>query len=214
MTTRGVYAIICVDGRAYVGGTSNLSNRWAVHRYQLRHKKHVRKNLQAAWDLLGEESFSFVLLEIVPSDGVLHEAEQRWMDKLEAVSKGFNRAPNAPDNTGIVFPPEVRANMSKAQRGKKLSPAHCAMISARSRLLVHTPEAKRKMSLARKGKFVGEKHPQAKMNDTQAREVIALSEKGLFKREIAALFGVSRSCISHIVNGHTFGHIRKHQGEI
>jgi group I intron endonuclease len=205
---RGVYAIVCVDGRAYVGGSSNISGRWAVHRYQLRRGQHIRRDLQSAWDLLGETAFSFVVLEFVSKADSLHDAEQRWMDKLNVVAAGFNRAPNSTGNTGIVFPPEVRANMSKAQSGKKLSPEHCAKIGERSRGHIYSDESRQKMSKARKGRFVGEKGSRAKLTDKDACKVLELSAQGLFKREIAVMFGVSRSAISHVVNGHTFRHVR------
>lgn len=206
---RAVYAIMCVDGRAYVGGTTNVSMRWAVHRYQLRHGKHARREMQDAWSALGESAFCFEILEHVPEGEEITPVEQKWMDRLKAVEIGFNRAPNAKDNTGIVFSPDVRAKMSKAQSGKTLTPEHRAKIGAKSAGRVLSAEARQKISASRKGRFVGEKGSMAKMTDDDAREAIRLSAQGLFKREIAALFGVSRSAITHIVCGHTFKHVSR-----
>lgn len=49
-----------------------------------------------------------------------------------------------------------------------------------------------------KGYRRGERHPQAKLTDSQAEEVLDLSEAGVCYRVIAARFGVSKSCIAGI----------------
>lgn len=114
---RAVYAITCVDGRAYVGGTEAVSRRWGKHLSQLRGGKHHSRPLQEAWTSLGPGAFSFSILEEVPLGKDLHEAEQRHIDRLDAAGTGFNRCPNANSRVGLKYTDASRARMSAAQRG-------------------------------------------------------------------------------------------------
>lgn len=116
MRERGVYAIVCNDGRQYVGGSVHIRQRWAYHRSCLRRGIHDNHRLQAAWSELGEEAFSFTVLEIVP-DGDIKAAEQKWLDHFRASEEGFNLHPTAGSPAGIVRSEEVRRAMSERQIG-------------------------------------------------------------------------------------------------
>lgn len=115
---RGVYAIECVDGRRYIGGSVNIPHRWASHRFDLKRGGHRNSRLQSAWDDLGEASFSFVVLEIVAS-GDLREAEQRWLDAL-GEARVFNIYTTAGSPRGTTFSAEVRARNAIAQTGLRV----------------------------------------------------------------------------------------------
>jgi transposase len=53
----------------------------------------------------------------------------------------------------------------------------------------------------------GEKHPNAKLTDEQARTIYALCLEGISPDVIAAQFGVSRATIFHISRHHTWTHV-------
>jgi hypothetical protein len=79
-----VYLIRHIEtGEAYVGCTTKLSERWARHRYLLRHSKHHSVRLQSLWDREGEASFAFEVVEELLFDGKPEQvsAELRWIEE-------------------------------------------------------------------------------------------------------------------------------------
>lgn len=88
----GIYQIRCIPtGKIYIGSAVSLRDRWDKHRASLRKGKHRNIHLQSAWDKYGEESFEFLILELVGRAGLL-EAEQAWIDKTKCTDRtiGFN----------------------------------------------------------------------------------------------------------------------------
>lgn len=126
---RGAYAIICQDGRAYVGGSKSIIRRWAGHKSLLSGKKHPNRKLQTAWIEQGSEAFTFVVLEIVSPNADLIAVEQKWIDTLDSAKTGFNLAPNAGSSLGHKLTAEMRQHLSDVRRGKPKSAAHRAAIS-------------------------------------------------------------------------------------
>ena len=77
----GVYAIRClVDGRMYVGGSKDITNRWTHHRFKLRRGSHKTPALQNHWNLHGQGNFEFVVLERC-SESDLIDRENYWIQK-------------------------------------------------------------------------------------------------------------------------------------
>jgi len=63
--TAGIYLIHCKKNRkAYIGQSSNISQRFMHHKSMLKNNKHKNKYLQRAWNKYGEASFEFSILEI------------------------------------------------------------------------------------------------------------------------------------------------------
>jgi group I intron endonuclease len=114
---RGVYAIVCDDGRSYVGSSIKVSMRWATHRYLLRRGAHGNRALQEAWDQQGPAAFRVIILEEVAT-GDLLQAEQRHIDRLLPTGTLFNRYLTAGSARGLVHTAETRAGMSIAKRGE------------------------------------------------------------------------------------------------
>ena len=89
----GVYAIRCVPtGQVYVGASTRLGARWALHRNQLARGVHYNSGLLGAWQTYGPEAFCFETLEAVCDGADLRAAELRWIAKLAADDplRGFN----------------------------------------------------------------------------------------------------------------------------
>lgn len=59
----------------------------------------------------------------------------------------------------------------------------------------------------RRGKSKGESHSKAVLNELQVIEIRKLSQSGLTHPEISKLYDCSVSCVSHVVNRHTWKHI-------
>ena len=118
----GIYAIRCLaNSKVYVGSAVWIAKRWRHHREALRKNEHYNRRLQAAWNKYGSGTFEFSVLTQTSRDKLLSE-EQRFIDSFGACGgSGFNLNPIAGSGLGRVYPPEVRARMSKAKRGKKLT---------------------------------------------------------------------------------------------
>lgn len=102
--TSGIYQIICsVNNKKYVGSAINLRQRWNDHRKLLRYNKHKNQRLQNSWNIHGESSFDFVILEPVVDINKLIEREQHWIDASNSFddSFGFNISKTAGSSLGV-----------------------------------------------------------------------------------------------------------------
>jgi len=68
-------------------------------------------------------------------------------------------------------------------------------------------KSKKKMSKARKEKYLGEDGCRVKLTEQKVHKIIKLHNEGLSCRKIAKIFNVSCTCISFILNGRTWTHI-------
>lgn len=204
---RGVYAITCrEDGRCYVGGSINIPHRWCVHRSHLRLKKHHSGDLQEAWDRLGADAFEFTVVESLP-DGDLAAAEQRWMDRLQAVSMGYNNAPFASRTRGVVHTPETRAKVAAALTARYADPAERERMRKINVARLSDPAERRRLSAALKGVNRGEKHGATKLTTAGVIDIRRRSALGETQRAIAALYGISREAVSRIVTRTNWAHV-------
>jgi len=117
-----VYAIEnAVNGRRYIGSTTNYKSRWHTHKSALRRGKHHSFILQKAWDKYGEKSFEFKLLLICPKDMRI-EYEERLMPLQD-----YNVMRTAHEvlvRGGWKHSDEFKAKMSALHKGKSLSKEH------------------------------------------------------------------------------------------
>lgn len=89
----GIYAIVNIkDGEntTYVGQSVNLAERMQTHRRMLNHGTHSCKHLQHAWNVYGEHSFQFIVLETVLQRTSLTEREQWWLDNIKSERPVYN----------------------------------------------------------------------------------------------------------------------------
>lgn len=145
---RAIYAIKCRDGRAYIGGSVDMQDRWWSHSSTLNRGVHRNRLLQAAWTELGREAFEFVCLEVVGEDSDLIAAEQRWMEVFKKSGDLFNLAPEAGATTGLVHTSETRRKMGAPKKGRPLTPEHRAKLSAAGLGRSFSPEHRAKIAEA------------------------------------------------------------------
>lgn len=90
-----IYFIINkVNGKRYVGQTTNFSRRKQNHISKLKHHKHDNIKLQNAWDKYGEENFYFEKItyeNLTPEE--LNEEEIHFIEKYDSRENGYNIAP-------------------------------------------------------------------------------------------------------------------------
>lgn len=128
-----IYAIInIIDDKLYVGQAADKDYRWREHRKQLRGFYHHNLYLQHAWSKYGEQSFIFVVLEVLDDISKLNDRESHWARILSA---DYNIALAGQGMRGYKHTDQARLNMSKSHKGKSF----------------HTEERKRLLSEQMKG---------------------------------------------------------------
>ncbi len=176
----GVYAIVCKNGRVYVGSYSrnnrNVFRRWMEHRRDLRLNHHSNKHLQRTWNKYGEVAFQFILLHgCQPDECLLHE--QMCIDWYN--SKGiklFNSNPAGTSNLGTKWTEESKKKQSERVKGTTLSEEHKKSIADGLRASLSTPEAKDKLSKNRRGVPKSEGHKKSISESHFARNKRLLDE--------------------------------------
>lgn len=144
----GIYVIKnIITEKVYIGSAINLKNRWYTHKSILKKNKHSNRKLQSAWNFYGEQSFEFIVVEIVIDKNKLIEIEQQYLnnflfanltDNNRFESLGYNIRRIAESNLGYKASIETRRKMSEAAKGKKKKPM--------------SEETKQKLSDSQKGK--------------------------------------------------------------
>ena len=87
----GIYKITAPDGRAYIGKSTNVKDRWIGHlktAYDVGTISH--STLHTELKKLGIENFTWELLEEVPKD-ILGEREKYWIDFYKTTEIGLNQ---------------------------------------------------------------------------------------------------------------------------
>jgi group I intron endonuclease len=83
MKTPVIYKIRnVVNGKFYVGSTTDTRERFRTHRNKLRRGTHHTPHLQAAWNKYGEDCFKFEIVEEVGNFAQLQAAEDRWLTEF------------------------------------------------------------------------------------------------------------------------------------
>lgn len=88
----GVYILTNnVNGKQYVGSSSNLYERLQNHFYHLKRNTHINSHLQHAYNKYGEKSFTYEIIEYCKLDNQF-EREQYYIDLL---NPKYNIIPSA-----------------------------------------------------------------------------------------------------------------------
>lgn len=99
----GIYKITCKkNNKFYVGSAVNICKRWSVHLNELRNNIHSNTYMQNAFNMYGEKSFDFEIIETVFDVNFLIKREQDWLDKLKPYDRkiGFNILKMASNSLG------------------------------------------------------------------------------------------------------------------
>lgn len=161
----GIYKITnTTNNKCYIGSAVYIKSRWARHRTDLRKGCHANKHFQSAWNMYGEKSFIFEVIEecslenivereqyylntLKPEYNILLTAKssiglkhtQKTKDKLSQIFKG-----RAPSNKGKPRSEETILKLKEAWKIRKLTPV--------------SEGTKRKISKALKGKKKTKEH--------------------------------------------------------
>ena len=187
----GVYIIRnLLNDKVYVGQAVNCKARWKIHRHHLRTGKHPSPHLQHSWDKNGEECFEFRVVEPVHNKNKLNEREQFWMAKYQCTDRyfGYNVTPTAGSQRGYHHSVKSRKKMSKAGKGRKLSPEWRTNISKAMLGVEHNETARRKLSEAH-----------ARLSNAQIFTLLDAYADGVAQRDLADQYGMSLSSVNKII---------------
>lgn len=160
----GVYTITnLINNKIYVGSTMQAFNkRKNQHYHLLRKNKHPNRHLQSAYNLYGEKSIVFEILESVLPEYCLSQ-EQYWMNMLNSTSPnvGYNLNVNATGKFGFKYSDESRLKMTISQlkfHGKNKDEIDKYILFKKLPKKYQTKEEKSEQVSGVKNPFYGRKH--------------------------------------------------------
>ena len=93
MNNSGIYKITnTINGKIYIGQSTDLTNRLYNHNYQLKNNKHKNKHLQASYNKYGPTAFTFE--PIIYCDGSLlneYETDLIYLSDASNPAVGYNK---------------------------------------------------------------------------------------------------------------------------
>jgi nitrate/nitrite-specific signal transduction histidine kinase len=97
----GIYQIKnLANGKIYIGRCTNLNGKINSEKFQLKYNMHMNKELQNDFNKMGEEKFSFEILDrLLPKEkpdcdygGDLQALEEMWLEKLRPFdNRGYHK---------------------------------------------------------------------------------------------------------------------------
>jgi group I intron endonuclease len=85
----GIYSILnLINGKQYIGQTTDLKKRENDHFRHLRYNKHHNYHLQNAFNEYGEENFDFIIITYC-SEEELNDLEQYYIAKFKTMDSEF-----------------------------------------------------------------------------------------------------------------------------
>ena len=212
----------------YIGQSINIRKRWQEHKRELNKNCHHNNHLQNAWNMYGSPSFTFRVLEICDKESLdsLEEYWVSIYDTMNR-KLGYNiGTPGSCSMANRHHTKESRKKMSEWRSkhtqgndngfyGKKHTKETIDKISSKlkgrfagdknpmygkvspMRGKTMSEESCEKMR-NNHADFKGEKHPKAKLTESDVKTIIEMFLRGVKTKDIAKLFNVNPGCISKI----------------
>ncbi len=220
----GIYLIYCsANEKGYIGSSLRVQARFTHHRHDLNRGAHDNTHLQRAYQKYGKETFTYLLLENVPTPTtpeILLERENHYLMQLKEEDVfnvvipallsmvGYKRKPEQNAATalamkgnqhakGLQVSPDIRAAVSARFKGKKVPPDQLARRVATRKITMADPARRQ----------IGERAANAKLNEADVREIRRRCEAGATHASLAREFGVTGTTISYIVKRKSWTHI-------
>ena len=114
----GVYEIFnMVNGKSYIGQSTNITQRLSRHKSELRHNKHQNLHLQNAWNKYGEHSFLFNILEYCNIDE-LDDIERYYINIWNLTNSQYGYNVESGGNLNKTLSEKTRKKISESKKGK------------------------------------------------------------------------------------------------
>jgi group I intron endonuclease len=125
------------NGKLYVGKANDPTNRWCTHLSQAK-RLHPKSLISRAIKKYGPEKFKFEVLETFDTESEAFWWETWWIQYLGTSNCGYNL--NHGGTGGSSISEATREILSKANKGRKMSPEDKARRAATLRGYKQTPE--------------------------------------------------------------------------
>lgn len=160
MKIQGIYKIINkINNKIYIGQSTNIYKRFNSHKCEI--KKGINHPLYNSVRKYNIDNFEFIILEEVTNVLLLDQKEQYWMDHYKSYDKnfGYNLYSVAGKScVGYKHTIKTKKRMSKARKGRKLSPETRKNMSISRKGRKVSNKTRLKISKAHKGKKFSEEH--------------------------------------------------------
>lgn len=148
----GIYGIKCsANNKIYIGSSINIRQRLINHKCYLKNKKHYNQHLQNSFNLYGEDSFFFVILEEVSNIDLLSRKESYYISLYNSTDRrrGFNMINESAQRSHSL---ETKEKMSQTRKGRTVP------LETRKKMqAAWTEERRSQMSLIHQGREVSSK---------------------------------------------------------
>lgn len=114
-----IYKITCIPSKkVYIGQTNNKKRRLSEHKTELRHNRHHCQYMQNAFNVYGENNFSFEIIEECDTKDI-DDRERYWIELYKANDKryGFNSESGGHNNKTLSD--EHKMKISAKVKGDK-----------------------------------------------------------------------------------------------
>lgn len=188
----GIYCIFnTLTGDAYVGQTGQtFQRRFLHHQWKLNDGSHDNKHLQNAWNLYGEECFSFIILRVVDNRDELDELEIKYINLYKQIDHCYNIIEGGNSYRGFHLSEEQKRKIGEKNRAN--------MLDRKA-----SEETKRKMSATRKGK-VNLNNKQIKLTPEKAFDIKSRLITGDKPADIANDMEIDYKLVNNILSGNTW----------
>jgi len=173
-----VYLIECIlDGKKYVGYTSDPDARWIEHQASSRRKR-CCTYLHRALAKHGIENFRFSVIENCVSIDHGLQREIFWIKNLSTFApNGYNMTEGGDGLHGYKHTEETKRKMSELRKGKHLSEFTKQKLSKLGKGRVKSPETCERISKGKKGRDFTDAHR------------LALKEAWILRRKLCRQMG-------------------------
>lgn len=194
-----------INGKIYVGKSSELEKRWSRHKRVALGGKEKYPNtfsiIHAAMRKYGHENFIFKIVENFSTEEEALSRETEWILTLRSLNYLlYNLTNGGEGSSGYTHTPEAKKKMSTLNGGEN-NPRYGAIVSdefrQKMKVIKNDPILKEKVSL----QFSGENNYNAKLTTSQVEEIKILLSQGISQLKIAKMFAIKQPQVSRIKLG-------------
>jgi group I intron endonuclease len=167
-----------VNGKVYVGQSTNTQKRLLAHRSLLRKGKHPNVHLNAAWQLYGEDAFQLYVEVEGLSDVEVDQVEIDLIAKYRAMDKCYNL--DGGGKLGYTHSDETKDKIREGHAGKPKGPMseyHKEQISKAHRNRPMTEEREKQWEDARSKRGPITEESRQKMRDSHKGKTLSKEQR-------------------------------------
>jgi len=204
-----------INFKIYIGSSKDIYSRWYQHKNKLRSNDHHSRHLQNAWNLYGEDSFVFEIIEEVKKEkDLLLEKEQYYLDFYKSYKSeiGYNVCLIAHSCLGVKRSEKTREKISQAAKASgrwkgENNPFYGISLTGSAHGMfgkMHTVESRKKIS-KNHADVSATKNPRAKLDWEKIRHIRSAYKNGeLSVKEMMSIYSVGQSTIYNILYHNTW----------